>query len=60
LAQSTRLDAKDSQAWYNLAGVYVQEKNYRLALETVDRAIALNDRYSDALELQKKLKEAVR
>jgi len=59
LNQSLVFDGKDSQVWYNLAGVYVQEKNYRKALEMVDRALSLNSRYPDALALQKQLQAAV-
>jgi tetratricopeptide (TPR) repeat protein len=60
LSQSLKFDNKDSQVWYNLAGVYIQEKNYQKALEMVNRALSLNSQYPDALALQRKLQEAMK
>ncbi len=60
LNQSIRFDGKDPQVWYNLSGVYVQEENYRSALESVNRALSLNSQYPDALVLQRKLEQVVK
>ena len=60
LNQSLKFNSKDSQVWYNLAGVYIQEKNYQKALETVNTALSLNSQYPDALALRRKLQEAVK
>ncbi len=60
LKQSIALSDKDPQAWYNLSGVYVQEKDYRKALETVERALSLNPGYRDALALKERLAAATK
>jgi tetratricopeptide (TPR) repeat protein len=60
LNQSLKLNDKDSQAWYNLAGVFVQEKDYRRALESVNKALALNPHYPEGITLQKRLQEVLK
>ena len=60
LNQSIVFDRNDSQVWYDLAGVYVQEKNYQKALEMTDKALALSPHYAEALSLRSNLQEAVK
>ena len=59
LKESLAYDNSDSQVWYNLAGVYVRKNNYKLALETVNKALSLNPKYPEAANLQKQLQNAV-
>ncbi|HEY6952393.1 MAG TPA: tetratricopeptide repeat protein, partial [Bacteroidota bacterium] len=60
LKESLTFNNKDPQVWYNLAGVYVQSREYQRALQTVDQALALNPRYPDALALRERLKQATK
>ena len=60
LNQSIAFNRNDSQVWYDLAGVYVQEKNYQKALEMTDKALALSPHYADALALRSSLQEALK
>jgi tetratricopeptide (TPR) repeat protein len=60
LKQSLSLDKNDPQVWYNLAGVYVNKKNYIKALEMVNRAISLQSNYPEALALQRQLQQAIK
>jgi Tfp pilus assembly protein PilF len=60
LTQSLMFDRKDAQVWYNLAGVYVQGKDYQKALQTVNEALSLQPHYREALALQMKLQEVVK
>jgi tetratricopeptide (TPR) repeat protein len=60
LNQSLKYDANDSQVWYNLAGVYVNESNYRTALEMLNKAIAIQPNYPEAQSLQIRLREALK
>jgi lysophospholipase L1-like esterase len=60
LNQSLAFNRNDSQVWYDLAGVYVEEKNYQKGLEMTDKALALSPRYADALALRQKLQEALK
>ncbi len=60
LNQSIAFNRNDSQVWYDLAGVYVEEKNYQKALEMTDKALALSPHYADALALQTTLRNALK
>lgn len=59
LNESLKYNNKDSQVWYNLAGVYVKKKNYSKALDMVNEALRISPAYSDAVNLQKQLQNAV-
>ncbi|UCH65796.1 MAG: tetratricopeptide repeat protein [Ignavibacterium sp.] len=59
LNESLTIDTKDSQAWYNLAGVYVKKNNYKKALENVNNALMLNPNYAEAIGLKKQLESAM-
>ncbi|MDE3059311.1 MAG: tetratricopeptide repeat protein, partial [Bacteroidota bacterium] len=60
LANSLKLDDKDAQVWYNLAGVYVDEKDYRQALQMVNRALSLQSNYPEAFALRAQLQQAAK
>jgi len=60
LNQSIVFNRNDSQVWYDLAGVYVEEKNYQKALEVTNKALDLSPHYVEALALRAKLQEAVK
>jgi len=57
--ESLEYDNNDAQIWYNLAGVYVRKKNYKAALDRVNKALSLNPRYAEAIKLQSQLQSAV-
>jgi tetratricopeptide (TPR) repeat protein len=59
LNESLAFDTKDSQVWYNLAGVYVKKNDYKKALELVNKALSLNPNYTEAANLQRQLQNAV-
>jgi len=58
--ESLKYDNKDSQVYYNLAGCYVAKRKYKLALETVNKALNLNPNYREALTLKKQLEDAIK
>ncbi len=58
LNESLTYDTKDSQVWYNLAGVYVKKNNYKKALEMVNNALMLNPNYTEAINLKRQLQNA--
>ncbi|MHB1687294.1 MAG: tetratricopeptide repeat protein [Ignavibacteriaceae bacterium] len=60
LDQSLKFDNSDAQVWYNLAGVYINEKNYPKALQMVNKAISLKPNYPEAIMLQRQLHAAVK
>jgi tetratricopeptide (TPR) repeat protein len=59
LKESLSYDNNDAQVWYNLAGVYVQKNDYKLALETVNKAVTLKPGYTEAVNLQRQLQNAL-
>jgi tetratricopeptide (TPR) repeat protein len=59
LNESLMIDTKDSQVWYNLAGVYVKKNNYKKALEMVNNALMLNPNYPEAIGLKKQLQSSL-
>ncbi len=60
LNESLLYDGKDSQVWYNLAGVYVKKNDYKTALENVNKALLLNPDYPEAANLKRQLQNVVR
>jgi tetratricopeptide (TPR) repeat protein len=59
LNESLMINTKDSQVWYNLAGVYVKKNNYKKALEMVNNALMLNPNYPEAIGLKKQLQSSL-
>ncbi len=60
LNKSLSFDNSDPQVWYNLSGVYVNKKDYKKALEMIDKALELKPNYAEALGLQRQLMEALK
>lgn len=60
LNKSLKFNDKDPQVWYNLSGVYVNQKDYKTAYEMISKALKLKPNYPEALSLQKQLKEALK
>lgn len=58
LSESLKYDSYDAQVWYNLAGVYVDEKNYPKALETIKKVLFLQPDFPGALALRDELQKA--
>jgi len=58
LNESLRYDTKDSQVWYNLAGVHVKKNNYKKAIEMVNNALMINPNYIEAIDLKRQLQSA--
>jgi tetratricopeptide (TPR) repeat protein len=59
LNESLKYDAKDSQVWYNLAGIYVKKNEYDKALELVNKALSLKSNYPEAVNLQSQLQNRI-
>ena len=59
LNESLKYNANDPQIWYNLAGIYVKNNDYKKALELVNKALELKSNYPEAVNLQKQLHSAV-
>jgi len=59
LSESLAHNTKDSQVWYNLAGVHVKKNNYKKALELVNNALMLNPNYTEAINLKKQLQSSL-
>ena len=59
LNESLAYDTKDSQVWYNLAGVHVKKNDYKKAIEMVNNALMLNLNYIEAINLKKQLQSAL-
>jgi tetratricopeptide (TPR) repeat protein len=60
LMHSLELKADDSQVLYNLAGAYVMKKDYESALNYVNKALAVDPQYRQALALKKQLDDALK
>ena len=55
LEESLKYNENDFQALYNLGGAYSQKKEYKKALELVNKSLELNPNYSAAKNLQSQL-----
>ena len=55
LKESNKFDASDAQVLYNLAGAYIQKKNYKTALEYFERCLEINPLYPNAQLLKNQL-----
>ncbi len=60
LLASARRNGNDAQVWYNLAGVYVNEKNYPEALANVSKALSLDPGFPGAGALADQLRKAMK
>lgn len=59
LLESMEFSLTDEQVLYNLAGVYVQKKEYETALEYSKKALAINPNYQAAKNLKAQLTNAL-
>lgn len=55
LAASLKYDDNDPQVWYNLSGVYLDERNYAGAKQAVAEALVLRPDFPQALALRSRL-----
>lgn len=60
LKKSLKLDNTDPQVWYNLAGVFVNKKNYNEAKKMISKALEFKPDYPEALNLQRQLQNALK
>jgi tetratricopeptide (TPR) repeat protein len=57
LKQSIKQDDSDAQVFYNLTGAYIQNENYKSALESIEICIKINPDFPNAKSLQIQLTE---
>ncbi len=60
LNESLKYNDRDAQVWYNLTGVYIDEKDYQKALQTIEKTISLQPNFPGALALREQLQKAVK
>ena len=58
LEKSTKLNSFDDQVYYNLAGAYSLNKEYKKALSAIDNCLMINPNYKGARSLQGMLLKA--
>ena len=59
LELSIKRNGRDPQAYYNLAGVYINQRDYRRALEAVNRCLAISPDFPGAARTKADLEKAV-
>ncbi|GAB4287391.1 MAG: hypothetical protein Kow0098_03870 [Ignavibacteriaceae bacterium] len=59
LLQSVKFNPNDEQVLYNLAGAYVNKKEYKTALEYLKKSLQINPEYSAARKLEEQLKRVL-
>jgi tetratricopeptide (TPR) repeat protein len=57
LSLSIQYDNKDAQTFYNLAGAYIQIKNYKNALMEIENCLKINPEFPNAQNLKVQLTE---
>ena len=60
LSKSINFNSSDAQVYYNLAGAYSIKKDYKTALQMVNRCLQIEPNYSMAKDLQQQLINASR
>ncbi len=55
LLESLKFNNKDAQTWYNLAGCYVIQNDYKSALDAVNKSLKISPQYQAAVALQVQL-----
>jgi tetratricopeptide (TPR) repeat protein len=55
LNKSLKYNSQDAQVYYNLAGAYSLDKNYKLALDAINSCLMINPNFSGAKNLQSQL-----
>jgi len=59
LNKSIQLNSKDAQVLYNLAGAYSKKKDYKSALNIINRCLSINPNYPQANNLKQQLMQLV-
>lgn len=57
LSASTKYDNNDAQAFYNLAGAYIQNKEFKNALQSIEKCLSINSEFPNAQKLNDQLVE---
>ncbi|MCU0332680.1 MAG: GDSL-type esterase/lipase family protein [Ignavibacteriaceae bacterium] len=60
LSKSINYNSSDAQVYYNLAGAYSIKKDYKTALQMINRCLQVEPNYSMAKDLQQQLLNATR
>lgn len=60
LQESTKFSVKDPQVYFNIAGIYLQNKKYDLAYENVNKCLLLDPDYKNGKLLRYKLEEIIK
>ena len=60
LNKSVKLNPQDAQVYYNLAGAYSMDENYKLALGAINNCLMVNPNFAGAKVLQKQLFQVVK
>ncbi len=60
LLQSLKFNNKDAQTWYNLAGCYIMQDDYKSALDAVNNSLRITPQYKEAKALQYQLMQVVK
>jgi tetratricopeptide (TPR) repeat protein len=60
LSKSINYNSSDAQVYYNLAGAYSIKKDYKIALQMINRCLQIEPNYSMAKDLQQQLLNATR
>jgi tetratricopeptide (TPR) repeat protein len=55
LAESIKYDDSDAQAYYNLAGAYIQKQDYKNALQEIDNCLEINPDFPNAKKIKLQL-----
>lgn len=59
LLASLSLDKNDAQTFYNLAGAYIQKKDYKNALESISKCLSIKPDFPNAQALKVQLSEVL-
>lgn len=55
LNKSVKLNPQDAQVYYNLAGAYLMDENYKSAIDAINNCLMVNPNFKGAKNLQKQL-----
>jgi tetratricopeptide (TPR) repeat protein len=55
LSEAYKADPKDTLVLYNLSLAHVKKKEYKTALSTIEKCLALNPKYSEAKDLKQQI-----
>ena len=55
LSASTKYDNNDAQTFYNLAGAYIQKKDFKNALQSIEKCLSIKPDFPNAQSLKLQL-----